>query len=211
MDASESPRQRRRRAAAAWLCCCCSGPGDALEPDSPTVRILAGIIAIIAMLASGMGFSALQRATVNPYEHLFTTGSSSKQYITPPAWGPAFAPATGPFLQPMLYQGGNTLSTKGTDEGVPESMPFIQQPGTAPGSAAGATIGSFGFIRAPAPNPDHLQSSGSPGSAPNAPAGNATGGDTASIESASPEDSGAASPGATQADLSSNNSSSGSR
>lgn len=141
------------------------------------------------MLISGIGFSALQRATHNPYEHLFTTGSSPKQYVTPSAWGPAFAPAPGPFLQPMLQASGGSASIENANAGTPE-------PATTSGFASGSSQSS----RASSPGLAH--SYGAPGSAPFTPTVGTAGGASASIESASPEDNRAAPPGTSQAEMS---------
>ena len=203
MDDQETPRHDRRRAATAWLCCCCSKPGVSLEPDSQTVRITAGIIAIIAMLLSGIGFSALQRDTVNPYEHLFATGSSSKQQVTPSAWGPAFAPAPGPLLQSVTQVSGGSVSIESANEGVPEAAPVGQQPVSAPGASVSAP--GSGSSREATLESGLSQSHGSPNSAPYAAAaagGNSTEGVSASIESASPEyDTSAPPPVGSQAEL----------
>ncbi len=192
MEGAGSPRHRKRKAAFAWLCCCCSDSRIAFEPDSQLVRIIAGIVAIIAMLISGIGFSALQLATHNPYEHLFTTGSSPKQYRTPSAWGPAFAPAPGPFLQPMLQASGGSASIESANEGTPEPAPTTGSASFGPGSSQSS--------RASSPGLAHLY--GAPGSAPFTPAVGTAGGASASIESASPEDNEAAPPGISQAELS---------
>ncbi len=192
MEGADSPRRRKRKVAFAWLCCCCSDSRFVLEPDSQLVRIIAGIVAIIAMLISGIGFSALQRATHNPYEHLFTTGSSLKQYTTPSAWGPAFAPAPSPFLQPMLQASGGSASIESANESTPEPAPTSESASFRPGSSQ--------TNRASSPGLAH--SYGAPGSAPFTPAAGTAGGASASIESASPEDNGAAPPGIGQAELS---------
>ncbi len=199
MEGSDSLRHRKRKAAFAWLCCCCSDSRIVLEPDSQLVRITAGIIAIIAMLISGVGFSALQRATHNPYEHLFTTGSSPKQYTTPSAWGPASAPAPSPFLQPMLQASGGTLSIESSNEGTPEPAPSRQQSGL---TSESASFGPASSQSSRASSPGLAHPYGAPGSAPFTPAASTAGGASASIESASPEDNGAAPPGAGQAELS---------
>ncbi|KAL0054642.1 hypothetical protein WJX82_000357 [Trebouxia sp. C0006] len=144
------------------------------------------------MLISGIGFSALQRATHNPYEHLFTTGSSLKQYTTPSAWGPAFAPAPSPFLQPMLKASGGSASIESANESTPEPAPTSESASFRPGSSQ--------TNRASSPGLAH--SYGAPGSAPFTPAAGTAGGASASIESASPEDNGAAPPGIGQAELS---------
>lgn len=199
MEGSDSPRHRKRKAAVAWLCCCCSDSRIVVEPDSQLVRITAGVIAIIAMLISGIGFSALQRATYNPYEHLFTTGSSPKQYMTPSAWGPASASAPSPFLQPMLQASGGSLSIESTNEGTPEPAPSSQQSGLTSGPV-GFGPGSSQSSRAS--SPAFAQPYGAPGSAPFTSAASTGGGDSASIESASPEDYGTAPPGDGEAELS---------
>lgn len=194
MEGSESPRHRKRSAAFAWLCCGCSETSEFLEPDSRTVRITAGIVAIIAMLISGIGFSALQRATVNPYEHLFATGSSVQQYMTPTAWGPAFAPAPGPFLQPVLPASDGSVSIESANEGAPEPAPgsTLEALSSGPSSSLNNRAAPAGL--------DQLY--GSPTSASAAPAGSTAAGSVGSIESAPPGDSSAASPGTGQAELS---------
>ncbi|KAL0031911.1 hypothetical protein WJX79_004705 [Trebouxia sp. C0005] len=151
------------------------------------------------MLISGIGFSALQRATHNPYEHLFTTGSSPKQYMVPSAWGPASAPAPSPFLQPMLQASGGSLSIESANEGTPEPAPSRQQSGLTPGSVS---FGPASSQSSRASSPGLAHPYGAPGSAPFIPAASTLGGASASIESASPEDSGAAPPGDGQAELS---------
>ena len=130
MESNESPRAHKRRAVVGLFCCCCL-PSNTLGPDSRVVRITAGVIAIIAMLLSGMGFSALQRDTVNPYEHLFITGSSSR-HMPPAAWGSASAPAPAPFLQPVLRPSGGSVSAEGARQGSPEESPVRDQTGPSP-------------------------------------------------------------------------------
>ena len=122
MDSHESSGARQRRAVVG-LFCCCSLPSPAFEPDSRVVRITAGVIAIIAMLLSGIGFSALQRDTVNPYEHLFTSASSSR-HLAPAAWGAAPAPAL--VWQPILQPSGGSVSAEGTGPASPEGAPLDQ-------------------------------------------------------------------------------------
>ena len=138
MDSHQPPRAHKRRAAVGFFCCCCSLPSDSFEPDSRVVRITAGVIAIIAMLLSGIGFSALQRDTMNPYEHLFISASSSR-HLAPAAWGSAPAPA--PFLQPILQPSGGSVSAEGTGQASPEEAPVDQT--LAPSEAErGAPAGS---------------------------------------------------------------------
>ena len=127
MDSHETLRTHKRRAVVG-LFCCCPLPSDAFEPDSRFVRITAGVIAIIAMLLSGIGFSALQRDTLNPYEHLFVSASSSRNLV-PAAWG--LAPAPAPFLQPKLQQSGGSASAEGTGQASPEEAPQAGAPSEA--------------------------------------------------------------------------------
>ena len=197
MDGSDSPRHGKRYAAFAWLCCGCSETSDSFEPNSRTVRVTAGIVAIIAMLISGIGFSALQRATVNPYEHLFTTGSSVQQYKTPTAWGPSFAPAPGPFLQPILPASDGSVAIESVNEGVPEPAPGSQQSGS---EASSSGPNSSQNSRAAPPGLDQHHGSSASDSA--APAGSTAVGSVGSTESLPPDNSSAASPGPGQAELS---------
>ena len=196
MEGRESPRDRRHRAAAAWLCCCCSTPSGALEPDSKTVRIIAGIVAIIAMLISGIGFSALQRSTVNPYEHLFTISSSSRYQITPPARGPAFAPAPGPMLQPWQSSSSfvSTESIAGISDLVP--TPLSQPTDLALASMTGAPASSSSGT-ASIPTSDLAQYH----RVAAAPSASTLMDAIAIVESVSPKDSGVNSPSLAQADL----------
>ena len=141
MDSDESPRQHKRRAIAGFFCCCCF-PCDIPEPDSRAVRITAGIVAFVAMLVSGIGFSALQMATVNPYVHVFNAGSSSRQHISPIALGPAFAPAPAPFTLTLLQPFGGLASAEGIGAASAEQLPVtdqIGQPAVAPSNAVDGT------------------------------------------------------------------------
>lgn len=185
MEENDNPKSRKQRAVAGFLCCC-SCPADTLEPGSSIVRVTAGIVAIIAMLASGIGFSALQRATINPYEHLFTAGSSSRQHMTPSAWGPAFAPAPVAFLQPILQPFGGFASAEGTSQGAPEQMFGGDQTGPFPGALSGTPIGGLsGSAMAPSAGLAHNSIGSSTGASIRTASGPSQ--STASIESASPE------------------------
>ena len=136
MDSHEAPRAHKRRPVVG-LFCCCSLPSDAFEPDSRAVRITAGIIAIIAMLLSGIGFSALQRDTINPYEHLFTSASSSR-HLAPAAWG--LSPAPAPFLQPIMQPSGGSASAEGTGQASPEGAPLEAERAAPAGSLDNAAM-----------------------------------------------------------------------
>ena len=184
MEDNDTAKSRKRRVAG--FLCCCSCPADTIEPDSRIVRVAAGVVAIIAMLASGIGFSALQRATINPYEHLFTAGSSSRQQVTPPAWGPAFAPAPAPFLQPILQPLGGFVSAEGTSQASPEQLPGGLQTGSPAGALSGTVAGgSLGAAMAPSAGFVHNSTGSNTGAAFMTASGPSQ--SAASIESYSPE------------------------
>lgn len=187
-----SPRSHKRRPIAAFFCCC-SSPSNTLEPDSRVVRITAGVVAIIAMLLSGIGFSALQRATVNPYEHLFITDSSSR-HLAPAAW--AWPSASAPLLQPTLPPSGGLVSAEGISQGSPSEGPVSDLTRVYPETQTAPPAGSFSSA-AVAPSPGQSldntgnrsgQSAITPatGLSQGAVSGSSQG--TASVESAGPDD-----------------------
>lgn len=194
MDSNESPRARKRRATVG-LFCCCSFPSDTLEPDSKVVRITAGVIAIVAMLLSGVGFSALQRDTVNPYEHLFVSASSSR-HLTPGAWGAASAPA--PFLQPILQPSGGIVSAEGTGQGSQGAVPLYQT--GIPSAPPAGSVNSAAMAESSVQSPDStgqaaVVHAGGPQQGPGSEASQGT----ASVESVAPDSDSLASPGGSPA------------
>lgn len=192
MDSNESPRAHKRRATVG-LFCCCSLPSDTLEPDSRVVRIAAGVIAIIAMLLSGIGFSALQRDTVNPYEHLFVSASSSR-HLAPAAWGSASAPA--PFLQPILQPSGGFVSAEGTGQS-PEEAPLDHT--GVPLEAPAGSGNSAAMAESSMQSPDNTGNSRNHADGPQqGPSSRASQG-TASVESFAPDSDSLASPGGSPA------------
>lgn len=201
-----SPRSHKRRAIAGFFCCC-SSPSNTLEPDSRVVRITAGVVAIIAMLASGIGFSALQRATVNPYEHLFITDSSSR-HLAPAAW--PWPSASAPLLQPTLLPSGGFFSAEGVSQGSPNEGPVSHQTRISPEAQTAPSAGSFSSA-ATAPSLGQLldntgdragQSAITPATGPSQGAVNGASQGTALVESAGSEDDSLGSPASSPAPLS---------
>lgn len=198
MDSHESPRAHKRRATVG-LFCCCSLFTNTLEPDSRVVRITAGVIAIIAMLLSGIGFSALQRDTVNPYEHLFVSASSSR-HLAPAAWGSASAPA--PYLQPILQPSNGFVSAEGAGQGSLEEVPLDHT--GAPSGAPAGSVNSAAMAESSMQSPDSTGNRngqptiGSAGGPQQGPGSEASQG-TASVESVAPDSDGLASPGGSPA------------
>lgn len=190
MNRDESSPKAHRRRAIAGLFCCCSIPSKTPEPDSRVVRMTAGIIAIIAMLLSGVGFSALQRATVNPYESLFITASSSR-HLAPAAWdGPsAFAPSP----QLMLPSAG-FVSAEGTSQGPPIESAVSGQAWVSPGGGTAPHAGRFSnaaMAPSPAQSMDNTANKGDLAAVPTASGPSQDTADpgsqgTASVESAVP-------------------------
>ena len=185
------------------LFCCCPLPSHAFESDSRVVRITAGVIAIIAMLLSGIGFSALQRDTVNPYEHLFVSASSSRNLV-PAVWDPAPAPA--PFLQPILQQSGGSASVEGTGQASPEEAPQAGAPSIAESALPAESLVNAAMAASPMQPLDStgnrsglpiasIASGPSQGSGSQAPQG------TASAESAAPDGDSSGSPESSPAQL----------
>ena len=149
MNSDDSSSRSHKRRAIAGFFCCCSTPSNNLEPNSRVVRITAGVIAIIAMLVSGIGFSSLQRATVNPYEHLFITDSSSR-HLAPVAWG--MPSASAPLSQPTLPPSGGFASAEGSSQGSPYEAPLSDQARVSPEAQPAVPVGRFSNA-ATAPSP----------------------------------------------------------
>ena len=74
---------------------------QSLDPDSAWIRISAGLVALLAMLAVSITFSELQRHHKNPYEQILSTASSLQQRQNP---GPVVsAPEPAPYLFPSSF------------------------------------------------------------------------------------------------------------
>lgn len=74
---------------------------QSIDPDSAWIRISAGLVALLAMLAVSITFSELQKHHKNPYEQILSTANSLQQRQTP---GPVVsAPEPAPYLFPSSF------------------------------------------------------------------------------------------------------------